>query len=139
VLPAPALAEISLGEWEGKSKDWIRRAYPAAWEERGRDVVHVPPPGGESFTDLAARVLPAFTRLRSEAAGHARSLLVAHQAVNRVILARVMDLPLLAAVTLPQPPGALSVLEVTSTGARLVERRSVPDLDFGPPGGLREH
>ena len=131
VLPAPALAEICLGAWEGKSKDWIRRAYPAAWEARGRDFVHVPPPGGESFLDLAARVLPAFSTLCSEAAGCARSLLVAHQAVNRVILAKVLNLPLPQALSLPQPPGALSVLTVTTTGALLVERRDVPDLTSG--------
>ena len=132
VLSVPALTEISLGAWEGKSTDWIRRAYSAAWEARGRDFVHVPPPGGESFADLAARVLPAFAQLRSEAAGHECSLLVAHQAVNRVLLGMVMGLPLSGVTAVPQPPGALSVLEITAAGVRIAERHVVPDLSSLP-------
>jgi probable phosphoglycerate mutase len=126
LLPVPGLTEISLGEWEGKSKEWVRRTYPVEWEARGRDFVHVSPPGGESFAELADRVRPAFEALRSEAAGHACSLLVAHQAVNRVILGTVLGLPLAEAVALAQPPGALTVLEITATGARVVERHAVP-------------
>ncbi len=83
----PELAEIFLGEWDGRSKAWVQAHYPAAWEARGRDFWCCPPPGGESFLDLAARVMPAFQALAREAAAHQNTLVVAHRAVIRVVLA----------------------------------------------------
>lgn len=128
LVQVPGLTEISLGEWDGKTKDRVRREYPDIWEARGRDPAGVPPPGGESFAMLAARVLPAFTALCAEAASLERSLLVAHQAVNRVILARSMGLPLAALLDIAQPPAALSVLRVDSSGPRLLAQHPPPDI-----------
>ena len=121
------LREISLGEWEGKTKHEVMRKYPEIWEARGRDMVHTAPAGGESFQELASRVLPAFTAVCAQAARKGRSLLVGHQAVNRVILAHLAGMPLESLRDIPQPNGALSILEVdASGGARLLGQYSPP-------------
>lgn len=123
---APELREISLGQWEGRAKDWVRRHYPQDWAARGRDIINHPPTGGESLADLAARVWPAFQRLAREAAEHQYTLVVAHQAVIRVILARLPgswpDNPL----EIDLPPAALSILAVDPKGR--LECREPPSL-----------
>jgi probable phosphoglycerate mutase len=112
VLTLPELAEISLGRWEGRSKAWIREHYPVQWAARGRDLLNYPPPGGESLAELAARVLPVFDRIRlAAAAAPGQTLVVAHQAVNRVILARLGGTALEKSPDIPQPPCALTVIE----------------------------
>lgn len=122
----PELAEVSLGLWEGLDKERIRARWPEIWEARGRDPAGVAPPQGESLLDLAARVLPVFAALCERTAAHAASLLVAHQAVNRVILARLLDLPPDAWRDIRQPPAALAILELTRGEVRLVEQREPP-------------
>ncbi|MDR0642298.1 MAG: histidine phosphatase family protein, partial [Treponema sp.] len=85
---------------------WAPRAAQSAGATRrvNHGLARVAPPGGESFSDLAARVWPAFDRIVSLAAGRGagRILVVAHQAVNRVILAREWGLPLKDALGIPQ-------------------------------------
>ncbi len=116
-----AFMEISLGAWEGKEKDWVRRVFAQEWEKRGSDPAGTPPPEGESFVMLAKRVLPAFTAVCAEACRHKASLLAGHQAVNRVILAQVTGLSLNQVMLIPQPLAALSVLELRKGRIRMVE------------------
>lgn len=118
----PDLREVSLGQWEGRNKEWIAQHYPREWEARGRDPAGTAPPGGESFNALAERVLPAFSLLCREALRHEHSLLVAHQAVNRVVLARAMGIPLARMLEIPQDLTALTILEITEQGAKILER-----------------
>jgi len=125
------LREISLGDWEGRGKDWVRRYYPRVWEARGHDPINQPPPGGESLADLAARVWPAFQMLALEAAEHRNTLVVAHQAVIRVIIShlpgRWPDNPLEIEV----PPTALSILAAFPDGRlEYRERLSSPQQYF---------
>ena len=128
VTSVPDLREISLGRWEGKDKDWIIRYFPQEWEQRGADMANIPPPGGESFTVLAARVLPAFQSLCREAAHHTASLLVAHQAVNRVILAHLAGLPLTKILAIAQPTAALTLICLSEGGevAKVIEKGMPP-------------
>lgn len=123
----PELREISLGEWEGKTKQQVMREYPEVWEARGKNMAGVSPPGGESMQDLARRVLPAFVAVCAVAASKECSLLVAHQAVNRVILAHLAGISLERVRDIPQPNGGLNILELSTSGrARLLEQREVP-------------
>lgn len=83
----PNFREISLGKWEGLSKDEVRQNYAEEWEQRGRDFMHFAPPEGESFDTLAKRAVPAFKRLFRDLLERRHVLIMAHQAVNRSILA----------------------------------------------------
>ncbi len=123
----PDLVEISLGRWESRTKDWLRANYPDEWAARGRDLAGQAPPGGESFSQLAARVRPAFHLLAREAAGHANTLVVAHQAVIRVILAALPgDWPT-NYLDIDVPPAALAVIAVTASGGLSCLDRLTPD------------
>ena len=63
----PSLREISLGEWDGVLIDEIRARFPIQWQERGNDLEGYRPPGGESFADLATRVIPTFRTILDQA------------------------------------------------------------------------
>ncbi|MDO9630478.1 MAG: histidine phosphatase family protein, partial [Humidesulfovibrio sp.] len=62
-LRLPELREICLGDWEGLSKEEVQLRFPGQLERRGLDMAGYCPPGGESFSDLSARVLPALDGL----------------------------------------------------------------------------
>ena len=106
----PALREIDLGQWEGRLRAEVARSAPLDYERRGRDIVGFRPPGGESFADLAARVLPCWRSLVADDADDT-VVLAAHCGVNRVILSDALGLPLAYLFHLGQRPGALSLIE----------------------------
>ncbi len=84
--------EIALGDWEGLTFEDVRRLHPAEYEQRGRDIAHFRPSGGESFTDCARRVIPAFRDAIYSTRGDI--LIVAHAGVNRILLCFAMGKPL---------------------------------------------
>lgn len=103
-----ALSEIDLGAWEGLTSSEARELWPEIHKARGLDMAGISPPFGESVRDLAARVWPAWDEIAS---GPGRNVLVvAHQCVNRVILARAKGLDLAEALKLDQPYGALTII-----------------------------
>jgi probable phosphoglycerate mutase len=104
-----AFREISLGQWEGLSKKVIGQKYPRLWAERGAKPESVAPPDGENFLQLAARVNPVFT-IVSQSPGD-NLLVVAHRAVNLVILAGERQVPLSEVWSEQWPYGAFRVLE----------------------------
>lgn len=87
----PDLREISLGTWEGLSVDEVRERFPGRYEARGRNLAGFRPPGGESFADLQRRAWPAF---EVALAGGDDVAIVAHGGVNRVLLCRMLGMPL---------------------------------------------
>ena len=101
LVAEPALREISLGAWEGLNPTEVEQRFPGAYAARGADLAHFRPEGGESFADLATRVLTAFDVLTRRYT--APVLVVAHAGVNRIILARAMALPLHRLLDIPQP------------------------------------
>ena len=106
----PALREINLGAWQGLARREIAERQPEAYAARGRDIVHFRPPGGESFADLAARVLPCWEAIA--AAREAEIIAIAgHAGVNRVILCHVLGVPLANLFRIEQRPGCLNVVE----------------------------
>lgn len=105
----PDLGEINLGEWDGRSMAEIRRRFPMEFEQRGRRLATFRPPGGESFEDLSRRVVPVFKRIVKETEGPV--LIVGHAGVNRVILSRVLGLPLDNLFRINQDYAALNLIE----------------------------
>jgi len=103
-----ALAEIDLGAWEGRTVAEIEHTFPGAYAQRGQDLEHYRPQGGESFGDLAARVCPTLLDLAAQGPGPL--LIVAHAGVNRVLLSRLLDRPLQRLLEIPQDYGAVNIL-----------------------------
>lgn len=108
----PDFTEISLGEWEGLSKEEVMQKYPEEWEKRGSDFMRFAPPGGESFSDLSRRTVPAFKRLYSRFSKLRHVLVMSHQAVNRSILAELGEPYADSWLDIPQEPAALNELEL---------------------------
>ena len=109
-----ALREIDLGAWEGALRAEIARSEPDEYARRGRDIVHYRPAGGESFSDLAARVLPCWRSLIAD--GRDEVVAVAgHCGVNRVILCDALGMPLENLFRIGQRPGCLNLILGSAT------------------------
>ena len=106
------LAEISHGEWEGKLSSDVEAAHAemlGAWRVRpDRDVPAGP--GAETLGDVEARAWPVFERIANRLTGDDTALVAAHDAVNRVLLCRVLGLPLTRVWAFRQAPATLNVL-----------------------------
>lgn len=63
------LVELDAGEWENMEFTEIRSRYPQLYEERGRSIGTVPPPGGESFARGAERLQDALNRILGNTRG----------------------------------------------------------------------
>jgi probable phosphoglycerate mutase len=119
----PGLSEIDLGRWDGMPTSEVRRLFLKEYDRRGADLAGYRPPGGESFSDLSARVLPAFEGAVQQSVGNL--LIVGHAGVNRVILCRLLGMPLANLFRLDQGYGCLNILECTS-GTWMVRRMNMP-------------
>lgn len=88
----PAFREMSLGELEGVSFEEARLRVPEVATKRYRDMWSYRFPGGENLADVGARLFPA---LEARLAAHRGQtlVLVAHNSVNRLVLARALGLP----------------------------------------------
>lgn len=85
------LAEIDLGDWEGRLMEDIRREQPEAYAARGRDLTDFRIPGGETFAQVQARAVKA---LRGIAQGPLPAIVVTHAGVIRCLLCHVQGLAL---------------------------------------------
>jgi probable phosphoglycerate mutase len=110
------LKEIGHGDWEGLLASEIRQRDPErllAWREAPESVL-MPGPGGESLLHVVDRAWPAFARACAGLAAEDTLLVVAHDAVNRVLLCRVLGLPLARLWSFRQAPTTLNLLEGAS-------------------------
>jgi alpha-ribazole phosphatase len=108
--PEPAFREVSLGRWEGLSRDQIIERYPEDFELRSRDIVNYRIAGGESFTDVRDRVMPRLRKVLEEHQGK-NLLLIAHGGVNRVILCTALGLDLAMMTHIDQAYGCLNIID----------------------------
>jgi broad specificity phosphatase PhoE len=107
------LQEIGHGEWEGLLASEIRERDPErlqAWRE-APDTVLMPGAGGESLQMVLDRAWPAFARACDGLGAGDTLLVVAHDAVNRVLLCRILGIPLARLWTFRQAPTTLNLLE----------------------------
>ncbi|GAA4869645.1 histidine phosphatase family protein [Luteimonas vadosa] len=103
--------EIAHGSWEGKLAGEIRDEDPEgfrAWREAPHTVQM---PGGESLQEVFDRSWAALAA-SCEGLGEDETLLVvAHDAVNRVLLCRILGIPLSRLWSFRQAPTTLNLLE----------------------------
>lgn len=117
----PGLMEIAHGTWEGLLAAEIRERDPErslAWRDAPHEVLM---PEGESLQHVLDRAWPALERA-CEGLGDGTLLVVAHDAVNRVILCRVLGLPLARLWRFRQAPTTLNLLEGATVDALDVVR-----------------
>jgi probable phosphoglycerate mutase len=106
------LLEISHGEWEGRLATEIELSHAeqfGTWRSQpGRDVPAGP--GAETLGDVEARAWPVLARACEGLGADDTVLIAAHDAVNRVLLCRVLGLPLARVWMFRQAPATLNVL-----------------------------
>jgi len=107
----PELREMYFGDWEGLSLGEIIRNYPEELEKRKKDPSHYAcPGGGESISRLSDRIMPVFERICAEEAGK-DIVIVAHGAVNRVILSHALGFDLSRIFNVQQDYGCLNIVD----------------------------
>jgi len=136
----PGLVEISHGGWEGRLSSEVARDDAerfARWRGGpGRDFPGGP--GAETLGEVEARAWPVLARACDRLAGGATALIVAHDAVNRVLLCRLLGIPLERVWAFRQSPATLNVL----SGGSLAELQVVRLNDsehVAPLVGETEH
>lgn len=105
------LMEIAHGSWEGKLAVEIEAEDGErfrAWRETPEKVRM---PGGESLKIVLDRAWPAFAGACEGMAADETLLVVAHDAVNRLLLCRILGLPLSRLWAFRQAPATLNLLE----------------------------
>jgi len=118
----PRFMEISHGEWEGRLATEIRETHPELqqdWRERPETVRF---PGGETLLDVQDRAWPAFVQACEGLSEDETLLLVSHDGVNRVLLCRILGLPLARVWSFRQAPTGLNLLEGPSPDQLTVVR-----------------
>ena len=114
----PGLVEISHGAWEGRLASDVVAAHSEMlghWRERpDRDVPAGP--DAETLGDVEARAWPVLERVACRLGTADTALVTAHDAVNRVLLCRVLGLPLTRVWAFRQAPATLNVLSGPSIG-----------------------
>jgi phosphoserine phosphatase len=127
------LLEISHGAWEGQLSADVERAHAemlGRWRSSpDRDVPAGP--GAETLGDVEARAWPVLERIASRLGADDTALIVAHDAVNRVLVCRVLGLPLTRVWAFRQAPAALNVLAGPTLAELAVVRLN--DSDHAAP------
>ncbi|WP_440996368.1 histidine phosphatase family protein [Arhodomonas sp. SL1] len=108
----PRFAEISFGEWEGRTVTEILAQSPEQLSGYWADPVAGTPPGGESLEAFRGRLLAGWEALLARDCR--RALLVGHGGLIRVLTAALLDMPLAAALRLEVPNAALTRFRVQS-------------------------
>lgn len=118
------LVEISHGAWEGQLSNDVAAAHAEMLDTwRARPDRDVPAgPGAETLGDVEARAWPVLERTAARLGPDDTALVAAHDAVNRVLLCRVLGLPLTRVWAFRQAPAALNVLSGPSLGELQIVR-----------------
>lgn len=118
------LVEISHGAWEGQLSSDVEAAHAemlGTWRDRpDRDVPAGP--GAETLGDVEARAWPVLDQIAHRLRGDDTALVAAHDAVNRVLLCRLLGLPLSRVWAFRQAPATLNVISGPSLGALQIVR-----------------
>jgi len=108
------LTEADFGTWEGLTFAEARTSHPAeldAWLAAPETA----PPGGESFTEVAARVQRARDRLVRDHAG-ATVLVVTHVTPIKTLLRLALDAPPIAMFRIHLDTASVSIVEYFADG-----------------------
>ena len=110
IVPSARVAfrELNMGDWDGKLFSEIRTKYPVEFNKRGENIANYSSSKGESFSDCYKRAIPVFESLAQSA--ETTILIIGHAGVNRVILSRVLGIPLDNVFRLEQNYGCVNLI-----------------------------
>jgi phosphoserine phosphatase len=119
------LREISHGDWEGKLEPEVAVDYPGELEQWRLHPEQVQMPNGENLTDVWQRGIAAWEQIVAMAKADLNQpngrpkigLVVAHDAINKVILCHVVGLGAAQFWNFKQGNGAVSVIDYSLEGS----------------------
>ena len=118
-----ALNERMYGELQGLNKAETAQKFGDEQVKIWRRSFDVPPPGGESLKDTAARVLPYYeSQILPELLANKTVLIVAHGNSLRSLVMRLEDLSREAVLELNIPTGAPLFYDMDANGAVTAHR-----------------
>lgn len=105
----PGFIDVDYGEWQGLTLQEIGNQFPVLYQQWLTDPSLVTFPRGESIQAVSDRALTALRNLATQHPGE-NIVIVAHQAVNKIILFELFKIkPLIWEI--PQDVAAVNVLE----------------------------
>lgn len=109
------LQECDVGEWEGLDWQTIRARYPFEYGRFAENPAEAPYYKGESYGDVLRRAKPVIENMLATHPGE-RIAVVAHNVVNRAILADLMGLDLRLAPKIAQGNGCVNLIRRQAGG-----------------------
>ncbi|WP_417376232.1 histidine phosphatase family protein [Gimesia maris] len=123
--------ECDVGLWEGKSWDIIMQEFPEAYDAFIHDPYQNRYEGGESYGDVLNRTEPAIQSLLDRHLGET-IVVVAHNVVNRVYLARVLGLEISKAKDLAQTNTGINLIRYQQGETKVITMNSIFHLNGIP-------
>lgn len=123
-----ALRECHVGRWAGLSWEQIREREPELVAKFLANPDIEKHPDGESYLDLQARVVPAFNAIVARHPGQ-NILIMAHNMVNRVLLATLLEMDLRHARKIRQTNCCVNVLQHSEAGTDITTINSIWHLE----------
>lgn len=115
VNTTPYLREVNFGDWEGESISDLAKEHPKSFGRFFTAPERCHPPNGETFLEAQARVMIALRNIIAEH-DNQNVLIVAHGAVNRLIIGAALDMPIHKMWAISQFNTALNILRVADGG-----------------------
>lgn len=122
------ITEVDVGDWESRSWVNIEREEPEWYQPFARDPATHGYKNGENLTQVRERVMPAITSTMQSHLGQ-RIAVIAHNVVNRVLLATVLDHPLAQARSLAQHNCGINILRYRRGKIQLISMNQVMHLE----------
>lgn len=127
----PEIHECDVGLWEGKSWDIIMQEFPEAYEAFMHDPHLNRYEGGESYGDVLNRAEPALQNLLDQHLGET-IVVVAHNVVNRVYLARLLGLEISKAKDIAQTNTGINLIRYQQGETKVITMNSIFHLNGVP-------
>jgi probable phosphoglycerate mutase len=118
VVTDDGFRETDFGDWDGLTFTEVRERWPAEMTAWLADP-QVAPPGGESFTDVNARVTSALQRVLADREGQ-RVLIVSHVTPIKTLVAAALLAPPAAMFRMHLDLAALSEIDWYADGPALL-------------------
>lgn len=109
------LREINFGDWEGKPISGLVKEHPKSFGRFFTAPERCHPPNGETFLEAQARVMNVIRNVIAEH-DNQNVVIVAHGAVNRLIIGAALDMPIHKMWAISQFNTALNILRVADGG-----------------------
>ncbi|HED24093.1 MAG TPA: histidine phosphatase family protein [Firmicutes bacterium] len=119
VTADPAFIDLSFGEWEGKTLREIEGNYPELYKKWVENPGRVTFPGGENLATVAERAEKGICRAAEDYREN-EPVIVAHRAVNKALLCRLLGLGQQAFWKLRQDTACLNELAYEGSSFILV-------------------